>query len=254
MNDVFGLDPLMYSAYTPSRSRTEGPSMCVLVGIAAVSVLFMAYAQQQCHSYYPRLRATGQGIVSMVAQSIQGKSETAAAVPSATVVDNTETKEANEAKVKEIIKSTPNLVVIIFAPWCGHCAKMIPQLEGLHSKYPKTNLLLINGDALDSKNWTGPDAIFSLTAYPTACKVVQGHLEEVSGGPEAAMAAVESETTGDAAPAEEEETSGPALMSMFANVMHPHKRPMDKVVEFDGEVAGSHEDHLATQDMLNDFF
>lgn len=253
-SDIFALDPLMYTSYQP---RSQGPSMCILVGIAAVSVLLMSYAQQQCYSYYPRLHKQGvMGMLAEVADVIKkGGNEVA-------IDDEKADKAANTEKVKTAIDKTTNAVVIIYAPWCGHCQQMLPTLEGIRSKYPKCNLIRINADSVDQAVLFQDPAtrILDLQYYPSCCKVVDdganGKTLELIGpdAEKAFQAAQKAFQVGDPSAGGDADNTLP-VSGKIANVLHPHKRPMEANVDFGNDNSSfAPDDQAFTQNMLNQFF
>ena len=66
--DTFSLDPLVYSPYPPSshRHRSDGMTLCTLIGIAVASVVLMSYLQNVCSSAsYPKMRSIGSAMMGM---------------------------------------------------------------------------------------------------------------------------------------------------------------------------------------------
>lgn len=79
--------------------------------------------------------------------------------------------------LQQYISSAPVLVVDFFAPWCGPCKMLGPQLE----KLKDVTVIKINGDNEDAAVQSKVDKImahYQVTAYPTVlifkhCKLVQ---------------------------------------------------------------------------------
>lgn len=229
MSDIFALDPLMYTSYNSRSHGSQGPSMCILIGIAAISIILIQYAQQQCHSYYPRMRAAGQGIVSMIS-----------------TVNNT-AKEVGEG-VSTVIKETKNVVVIIYAPWCGHCQKMLPTLPALCAKHPKAKCVLVNSETVPKSLIQGDGAIYQVQYFPTIVLFTDGVGVEKSSV-EDAVNECEANVKSDEDTEKTETTLG-----MIANVMHPHKRPMERAFDVGHDDTPSNDDYNDSSVMLNQFF
>lgn len=231
MSDIFALDPLMYTSYNPRSHGPQGPSMCVLIGVAAISIILITYAQQQCHSYYPRMRAVGQGIVSMVTQPEGGS--------------NIE-EVNNESDARKKVDETKHLVVIIYAPWCGHCQKMLPTLPALCAKHPKAKCVLINSEAASKSLIQGDNAIHPVQYFPTVVLFTNGVGVEKSSAEEAVAECHQNVV--------HENNEDETTFGMIANVMHPHKRPMETVFDFGHDDTPSHDDYNDSSSMLNQFF
>lgn len=91
-------------------------------------------------------------------------------------------KEAALAALRKHIAAHPKLVVMIWAPWCGHCHAAMPKFlaatkeleaHGIHS-------LLINAESIPRTAWgTGANAVFKIEYFPTFCIKKNGKLEEI---------------------------------------------------------------------------
>lgn len=77
--------------------------------------------------------------------------------------------------LQHYIASSPVLIVDFYAPWCGPCKMLGPQLD----KITNATVIKINGDNEDPNVQANVDhlmAQFQVTAYPTVLIFKQGKL------------------------------------------------------------------------------
>ena len=57
------------------------------------------------------------------------------------------TKQANAAAVRDALRKADNPLVAIFAPWCPHCKRMLPSLDGFAKQMmPKMKVFVVNAE------------------------------------------------------------------------------------------------------------
>lgn len=77
--------------------------------------------------------------------------------------------------LQQYISSSPVLIVDFYAPWCGPCKMLGPQLE----KITNATVVKINGDSEDPTTQTKVEQLMShyqVTAYPTVLIFKNGQL------------------------------------------------------------------------------
>jgi thiol-disulfide isomerase/thioredoxin len=77
-----------------------------------------------------------------------------------------ESKEENGAHAREWMKAHENAIIMIFAPWCGHCHNAMKSLSEVASKtrYP---CLMMNAETLPTHMLAGPKSVHPVEYFPT---------------------------------------------------------------------------------------
>jgi len=85
-----------------------------------------------------------------------------------------------DANFDEVIKSTENVLVEFYAPWCGHCKKLTPEYaKAAGSVKDLTNLKLAKVDATEAKDLA---AKFQIKGFPTLKFFKNGNPSDYQGG------------------------------------------------------------------------
>lgn len=102
-------------------------------------------------------------------------------------------KQRVEAAARKWLKEHHNAVIMIFAPWCPHCHKMMGPFSdsAATTTFP---FVMINAEALPRSAWSGKDAIFDCEYFPTFV-VKSGDRMRAVSHPDAAVKVLEYETT-----------------------------------------------------------
>lgn len=92
--------------------------------------------------------------------------EEAAKNPEAYKSLSEESKEKNGAQAREWMKAHENAIIMIFAPWCGHCHNAMQPLSEVASKtrYP---CLMMNAETLPTHMLAGPKSVHPVEYFPT---------------------------------------------------------------------------------------
>ena len=65
---------------------------------------------------------------------------------------------------EKAIEKYENVFVIFYAPWCGHCQKLLPELEKVAEILSKENIIVAKVDATKEKNLSNK---YKIVSYPT---------------------------------------------------------------------------------------
>ena len=67
------------------------------------------------------------------------------------------------------LDKTPNVILMVFAPWCPHCHKVMPQFVHMSQRARKTPFCLVDAEAVLKRSFTQGDAsmIHPLQYFPT---------------------------------------------------------------------------------------
>ena len=83
--------------------------------------------------------------------------------------------------LRAFLDKTPNVVLMVFAPWCPHCHNAMPQFTRMAQSAKKTPFCIVNAEALPRTAFTkgGENMIHALEYFPTfLVKKDGGKLEE----------------------------------------------------------------------------
>lgn len=128
-----------------------------------------------------------------------------------------------EREAREWLAAHPIAVVMIFAPWCGHCHTAMPTFASTVGD-AGVDALLINAEALPQTALSGDGCIFPCEFFPTFCAQKDGALVQADTPADAVAKAVETTaaaaTSGPAAPsgAAGAADDGPTVTSMLASL------------------------------------
>jgi thiol-disulfide isomerase/thioredoxin len=77
-----------------------------------------------------------------------------------------ESKEKNGIQAREWMKAHKNAIIMIFAPWCGHCHNAMQPLSEVASRtqYP---CLMMNAESLPTHMIAGPTSFHPVEYFPT---------------------------------------------------------------------------------------
>ncbi len=184
--------------------RSSDMSTCIVAGVIGI-VVYMLIVQPK-EQYAPMVRAFphSAGMLSSVVENVSariadvtatvGKTATVKAedvyrgngiVPEAVVLvdapdaskdaDAYKTmddaaKEKNASAVRKWLESNKTGIIMVFAPWCGHCHNAMGPFSEVASK-SQLSSLMINAETVPSHMITGPQSIVSIEYFPTfLCK------------------------------------------------------------------------------------
>ena len=244
--DTVYLNPMEYKSHRcappPPLRQAQTTMNCVLVGAVALAVILFVQQQNRMMHYGTSMLVNPiQGIAGMVSHVARGVSARIAstsarltdgskifpAMPAGTVevLDNTSNptnptaptpdavKRANHEALVKFIKDPANhrACIVVHAHWCPHCHKVVQEIvdKADSLKGNGVRYLLVNGDAVHSDAFQGPDAIIPLRHYPTILSKVGNMGKEVASldeATEAALSAEEETTEEEQVQTEEEET------------------------------------------------
>ena len=187
--------PLQYSSYSDSKHH-EKVNTCMIVGLVVVGVLLMVAMQPPRLAYSPTMRHSAHvsGMLSTI-RSISGRVASILAVdgvldankvykqipsgkvslidcpkaetdPQAWKKYSAADKKACEKHAREWLKKHDKAVIMVFAPWCGHCHKAMP-LFAETSSGTQLPFLMINAEAMPREALSGAGAIYSCEYFPT---------------------------------------------------------------------------------------
>lgn len=122
-------------------------------------------------------------------------------------------KQANGAKLRSMMKQWNETgtaaIVMVFAPWCGHCHKMMEPLGEVasdHASVAGVATCMVEGGSLTEEDMTG-GKLFSIKYFPTLFVYHAGTMQEFKSPQEAAKVAVAK------AGASKAEPSAPAVLA-----------------------------------------
>lgn len=153
--------------YTSTASTGGGGCMSLIVG-AVVFFLFVAVMQPASRGWYP----LGRGVAAMKAAT-DSKPEASHHTQEKTH-SSSGFKEVDDDALQTLYDADSKKVVIVYAAWCSHCAKL---LNGLPNKY-KDHVVLADGDKC--KSLSGNGGLFKCEYYPTILVTGHGNCKEVS--------------------------------------------------------------------------
>lgn len=80
-----------------------------------------------------------------------------------------EAKEKTDHALHAFLESTPNVILMVFAPWCPHCHKVMPQFVHMSQRAHKTPFCLVNAEAVLKTSFTQGNSrmIHPLQYFPT---------------------------------------------------------------------------------------
>jgi protein disulfide-isomerase A1 len=84
-----------------------------------------------------------------------------------------------DANFDEVIKQHEFLLVEFYAPWCGHCKKLVPEYAGAAKQLRPDNLYLAKVDATEQKEL---GKRFDVSGYPTLKFFIKGVPMDYEGG------------------------------------------------------------------------
>jgi protein disulfide-isomerase A1 len=79
----------------------------------------------------------------------------------------------------EALKKYDNLMVLFYAPWCGHCKKFHPEYAKAAVTLKKENLILAKLDATVNKKMAEK---YKIQGFPTTKLFIKGDAIEYNGG------------------------------------------------------------------------
>lgn len=82
-------------------------------------------------------------------------------------------------KVEAEIKSSKEVVVMFWAPWCGHCHNAMKPFSEASQLRPNTKFLMVNAEAVDKKLLSGDNPIVKLTHFPFICRMENGKVTKL---------------------------------------------------------------------------
>ena len=83
-------------------------------------------------------------------------------------------------KVKQLIESSDEIVVMFWAPWCPHCHTTMKPFSVASQLSPKVKHLMVNANAISPQLIDGGEnSIVKLTHFPFICRMENGKLKKV---------------------------------------------------------------------------
>lgn len=192
---MFPLYPSSDTVHVPSLkygSQNPQASSCVMAGLIIVIVYLMlmerprmgphrATAGSAVATMFSKVSAR---IASVVASPAMDASEVYEEIPPKTVhlIDCKSVKKLGKDGWKSYtdaekeqchkdaiawLRSHEKAVVMIFAPWCGHCHTQIKMMGALAAEITTYPIVLINAEAVPRMAISGPNAIYNVQHFPT---------------------------------------------------------------------------------------
>lgn len=231
VRDSLQIQPMQYSSFEDTQ-RSEKISTCMIVGLVVVGVLFFATMQKpktrpraRFAAHDPRMYVSG---MLAAVQSISGRiaslspvsgvldaSKVFTQIPSGSVslIDcpkavkdpeawkNYTPGEKNdcEKKAREWLTKHPEAVIMVFAPWCGHCHKAMPLFAELATS-SQLPFLMINAEAMPRTALSGESAIYPCQHFPTFLAKSGDHFKAADGPRQAAEMVAQRRANSDTPP------------------------------------------------------